>query len=324
VGKLWEGVRVAAFDEFFAYARKRHTIYLKRLEGRPWPWTDDPILRQFRFTNVFRELDRTTQWFRQFIRDEMRAEPEVLLATVLFRWFNRIETCRIIFCQQQLDLRTSEPVAKTTTPWNLFLETGDTRAMRSALVSAFPEGPYVTGAYMIRSPTGMSKLDGMLRLCSDFYKNSFWREKAEGMLLTAEPSVERFTNWLRNTPGQGPFLAYEVACDLIYTDLLCRAPDIMTWANPGPGAQRGLNRLRGRLRANPRKPRHLHRARIGRDQALDEMRELLALSQRDEYWPSSWQQWDMRTVEHTLCEFDKYERVRTGEGRPRQLFNHTG
>ena len=30
--------------------------------------------------------------------------------------------------------------------------------------------------------------------------------------------------------------------------------------------------------------------------------------------------WDMRTVEHTLCEFDKYERVRTGEGRPRQVF----
>jgi hypothetical protein len=28
----------------------------------------------------------------------------------------------------------------------------------------------------------------------------------------------------------------------------------------------------------------------------------------------------MREVEHTLCEFDKYERVRTGEGKPRGVY----
>ena len=307
-------------DRFFEYARKRHTIYVKRELGHPWPWTDDTILRTYRFTNVFRELDKTTQWFRQFVRDEMRAEPEVLLATVLFRWFNRIETCRIIFFQKQFDLRTTEPVAKTTTPWNLFLETGDTRAIRAALVSAIPEGPYVTGAYMIRSPTGMNKLDGVLQSCSDFYKNSFWRERAEGMLLTAEPSVERFTNWLRQTPGQGPFLAYEVACDLIYTDLLCRAPDIMTWANLGPGARRGLNRICGRRRERPNKIRRTWNLRIPEPEALDMMRELLRLSRNEAHWPQTWPAWDMRTVEHTLCEFDKYNRVLNNEGKPRQIY----
>lgn len=29
---------------------------------------------------------------------------------------------------------------------------------------------------------------------------------------------------------------------------------------------------------------------------------------------------ELREIEHSLCEFDKYERVRRGEGRPRQLF----
>lgn len=50
--------------DFFAFARERHATYLRRQSGAPEPWTDDPILRKFRFTNVFRELDRTTVWFR--------------------------------------------------------------------------------------------------------------------------------------------------------------------------------------------------------------------------------------------------------------------
>ena len=29
---------------------------------------------------------------------------------------------------------------------------------------------------------------------------------------------------------------------------------------------------------------------------------------------------DMRTIEHSLCEWDKYERVRLGQGKPRSLF----
>ena len=29
---------------------------------------------------------------------------------------------------------------------------------------------------------------------------------------------------------------------------------------------------------------------------------------------------EMREIEHSLCEFDKYERVRNGEGKPRGLY----
>ena len=29
---------------------------------------------------------------------------------------------------------------------------------------------------------------------------------------------------------------------------------------------------------------------------------------------------EMRDIEHSLCEFDKYERVRLGEGKPRSLY----
>ncbi len=123
----------------------------------------------------------------------------------------------------------------------------------------------------------------------------------------------------------GPFLAYEVACDLQHTDLMNLAPDVMTWANLGPGARRGINRVRD-LR-NPgvserqRRPKHTWSWPARTDEEyLEDMQELLQESRDSANWPSDWQQWDMRTVEHTLCEFDKYSRVLRGEGVPRQLF----
>jgi len=53
------------------------------------------------------------------------------------------------------------------------------------------------------------------------------------------------------------------------------------------------------------------------------MGDLLQYSKSEELWPRDcgWPEWEMRDVEHTLCEFDKYERVRLGEGRPRGVFS---
>ena len=46
----------------FAFANERHMIYRRREAGESPPWTADPILCNYRFTNVYRELDRVTIW----------------------------------------------------------------------------------------------------------------------------------------------------------------------------------------------------------------------------------------------------------------------
>ena len=33
---------------------------------------------------------------------------------------------------------------------------------------------------------------------------------------------------------------------------------------------------------------------------------------------------EMRDIEHSLCEFDKYERVRLGQGAPRSKYTYKG
>ena len=121
--------------------------------------------------------------------------------------------------------------------------------------------------------------------------------------------------------GWGPFMAYEVVTDLRHTRYLGEAEDIYTWANAGPGAIRGLNRLYGRdLAAKPRP-----------EQTNGEMFELMKdLNDLDDTdfnttfglpVDSDPPRFEMRDVEHTLCEFDKYERVRLSEGKMRSKYD---
>ena len=68
---------------------ERHRIHLIKSTSKPW--TLDPILRNYFFTNPFRENDKVTKWFAENIREPLRRYPEVLFATIAFRWYNHIE-----------------------------------------------------------------------------------------------------------------------------------------------------------------------------------------------------------------------------------------
>src|SRR4051812_7947858 len=90
-------------ERWFEYAVEREKIRKRKEEDKMLPpFTDDPILQKYRFCNVYREDDRTTRWCKKYVRDPLIDKPEVLLAVVIFRWFNRITTGEAIFCQEGL------------------------------------------------------------------------------------------------------------------------------------------------------------------------------------------------------------------------------
>lgn len=285
-------------ERFFAYAQEREAIRIRREELRqPRPWTSDPILQKYRFCNVHREDDATTRWFKASVREPIRNDPEVFFATVLFRWFNRISTGEAIFMQTAIYLDGF------STAWEQFLRTGETSVLRHAIQLYCGAGPYITGSYIVHSPSGVDKLTGLLQYFDRFMRNG-WRDK-----LSFFYSLENAWEVIRRGVGFGDFTAYEVVTDLRYTFLLEGAPDIMTWANPGPGARRGLDLIY----------RPVGGGHVDRESMIEEMRRLLKISKMlpkkiEGVRTSSW---EMREVEHTLCEFDKYERTRLGQGRPR-------
>ena len=79
-----------AIRRFFEWINHRTEIQIKKDRGDPWPWTEDKIFQEFKFTNAFRENDRTTVWFRENMREPLMYQEEVFMATVIFRWFNLI------------------------------------------------------------------------------------------------------------------------------------------------------------------------------------------------------------------------------------------
>lgn len=264
-------------NQFFAFVNEREHIRIAKESGAPqFMWTQDPVLQKYRFCNVFREDDRTTRYFARTVRDPLRNKTEALIATIGWRWFNRIETCARV----------------TTREW----ATADTGAMRAALRDV---SPVVTGAYVIKTPTGMCKLEGILdsidRVVVELAKPKF-----------LPCSLEAWHAELTHLPYIGRFMAYEVVTDLRHTAMLENATDTMTWASAGPGCCRGAGWVRDGFPDSIRYP-----GVRGQESAMNVMRALLEMSLTEWDYPD--RPWEMREVEHCLCEYDKYRRAQGGQ-----------
>lgn len=277
-------------DKYFSTARERYRIHLGQRAGDPWPWTADPVFREFRFCNTHRELDKTTVWFRENVRHR---HPEDLyrttLNTVIFRWFNRIETGEALLQRGLFDR------------WDAKEAEGLLRDVR----------PVVTGAYMINTPPGMNKLDGVIYLIEEARKTL--PDLVRGWQRLQVPYLETACYDLMTIRRLAGFTAHQVVADLKYTPVLGDARDRLTWAYPGPGTLRGAGRL---VAGDPT---------VFRDSTKDRPRvlEILRTTQRastgEGSWPADWPRWEMSDISNWFCEFDKYCRAEEG-GRMKRKY----
>lgn len=84
-------------DTFFKFVTERHAIHERRLAGGAAPWTADPILANYPFTNVFRVFDRVTQYILQnVIACGDQSLDEQCFRLMLFRSFNKEETWELL------------------------------------------------------------------------------------------------------------------------------------------------------------------------------------------------------------------------------------
>lgn len=293
--------------DFFSYSRKRYNIFLRRKIGQIAPWTEDTILQNYRFCNIFREDDKVTVWFRENIRDHLKDDPRVLLATFAFRLFN-------LPLSGQSMMAVSWAICGDY--YSIFSTEGWAKCRQELARTIKAQEQKVTGAYMTKTPTGLDKTDGCIQVVDWFIKHCGGIAE---MVPDQYPSLQAMTEFITEAPFMGPFLAYEVVTDLRHTYLLNKADDIMTWANPGPGAARGLSRMCGLDKDALKRER-----KADVEVMQDLMQQILYKAQQEIYWPQKWPKWEMREVEHTLCEFDKYERVLNKQGTPRSRYNGTG
>ena len=275
-------------DRYTYWIEERERIrYLKEDLKQDPPWTEDPILKEFKFCQVFREDDRTTRWFRTHMREPLRNSPEVFMATIAFRFFNLIETGRTLL-DNNLHIDWDRPKA----------------------IEEIKKNPkWITGAYIVKSPNRMDKVTGVTECVSHLWDD---RENITKQ-LESFTTLEEAWRFLMQYPYIGPFVSYEMVTDLRHTYLLENATDICSWGNPGPGAMRGLNRLTGRPLEFCKRSWDWHSEMLD---LYDWCSQKLDLSKLN--YP-----FEMREVEGGLCEFDKYSRILKGQGRTRSVYNYS-
>lgn len=278
--------------KFYWWINERHQIYVHKKAERPWPWTRDKILQEYKFTNVFRELDAETIRFHERIDDLDLMPADKLYSMIMFRAFNLAST---------YDLLTR---GKTT-------HNRPAKMKRILHLNADRGKKIFTGAYII---TNAGRTEPKIDLVCDALgvqwrgRRKIWEE------MMADGTMEGCTKILSAYPMQGMFTAYEVICDMRYQPgMLDKAPDRKKWANLGPGARRGINRIVGdNAQKNVFK---------GAGPYIEFMQEMLKTSPkyRGKHVPPL----EMREIEHSLCEFDKWMRVYKNEGRPRSKYKRS-
>lgn len=204
------------FDTYWRFAAARQAMYVRRLEGCPSPWTEDPILREHRFTNVYRAADRVSQFLIGDVIYTDRAPcdvHDVVFRILLFKLFNRVDTWRAL----------ENSLGEIS--WNSF-EFG---RYADALDGAAMDGPVYSAAYVMPPPHlgERSKRLNHLRLLERIMRDGF------AVFIEGGPGLECVYERLRSYPSMGRFLAFQFTIDLNYSDAMEASEDEFVVAGPG-------------------------------------------------------------------------------------------
>lgn len=212
------------FESYWRFAAERQAIFFRRLSGEPAPWTDDPILAHYRFTNAYRATDRVSQFLiREVIYGKGRsmAPREQLFRVLTFKLFNKIDT----WCLLESHLGTLS--------WEEF----DYHAYDKVLTAAMRDGRKLYSAAYIIPPVnwadgGGTKHRGHLHLIRTALTSSLGDQLDHALSLGGVFAL------LKKLPSLGDFLAFQFAIDLNYATLIDFPEDSFVVA--GPGARDGI------------------------------------------------------------------------------------
>jgi thymidylate kinase len=306
--KLDPAKPTVVYDTYWRFAAERQAVFFKRLHGQPPPWTSDPIIREYKFTNAYRASDRVSQFLirnviypggQPFAKDD---PDEIFFRILIFKIFNRIDTWNLLrgeFGEVSFNNYSFSRYDKVLT-----------KAIES-------ERRIYSAAYIM--PTGgpsssfRRKHHMHLRLVERMVK-----EELPKRITEAKSMAEAF-EMLRAFPTIGDFLAYQYVTDLNYSTLTQFDED--TFVIPGPGARDGIRKCFASLGG-------LTEADLIRTVAARQKLEFerLELSFQD-LWGRPLQWIDCQNL---FCEVDKYSRVkhpeiagRTGRTRIKQKYQVT-
>lgn len=294
------------FYAYWHFAAERQRIFFRRLYGTSGFLTEDPVLRNFKFTNAYRASDRVSQYLIRHViyRDDLPCdEQNIFFRIILFKLFNKIETWEYI------ERSLGSPI------WEEF----NFNRYDAFLSRRMSSGNRIYSAAYIM-PSGKSAF-GHKRKHQNHLKMIEWamRENYPSRLAECKSMAAAFA-LLRTVPFLGPFLAYQYVTDVNYSTLTNFHEDEFVVA--GPGALDGIHKCF--MAADEVRPADIihymweHQEKHFRNLGIE--------------FPSLWgRPLQLIDCQNVFCEISKYARVAfpnysgvAGRTRIKQKFQPTG
>ena len=307
-------VSVENFTHLHRWVTDRYAVHIKKdIQRLPAPWTDNGIIREFRFTNVRREHDKETKWVIENICKADLTPANKWMNLILFRVINKSETCRHFM-----------PIDFDRVNWNgiydyiqsvpegyvMFTNAFETSGVKGASAKALG----VVSAHKDKEK-GIPPLVAVIGYCKKLYDE-------EGLIYSIGQSTtaQDIFNALQQVPGIGYFLAYQIFVDSTY------CPESLFSENEfvvaGPGARRGLDLV------------FEDRDGMTYEESLFWLRDnwvsicgwlnlpwnpneiFVDLEPEDRYM-------NVMSLQNCHCEISKYIRAVNGTGRPRNKYHYS-
>ncbi|MBD2471716.1 nucleotide kinase domain-containing protein [Nostoc sp. FACHB-145] len=220
-------VRQEIFDTYWRFAALRQEVFFNKIKNLPQPWTNDPIIQTYKFCNAYRASDRVSQYLiKNIIYDNSRNknEEEVLFRIFLFKIFNKIETWEYI--ENKLDNHITLKCFNFNLYSQILQEAKDTGY--SIYTSAYMSCASKEFGYEKKHQNHLSLIDKIIfqdRIIADIVKSK---------------SLQEVFNIIQGYPLLGKFMAYQLATDINYSEIINFDENSFTIA--GPGAERGINK----------------------------------------------------------------------------------
>lgn len=279
--KLSPAKPTEVYDTFWRFACERQRIFFARMEGQMPPWTNDIILREYKFTNAYRASDRVSQYLiKDVIYKGDQTPREIFFRTILFKLFNKIETWELLK-QKVGDIISKEfSVKRYSSILNWAMAEG-VRIYSSAYIMPTGGGSYSRKHEMHLELLGKMMLDDLPERIAD-----------------AQSMCEAF-ELLRSYETIGDFLAYQLVTDLNYSILINFSE--MEFVVPGPGARNGIRKCF----SNPKGLNNVDIIKVMTERQEEEF------NRRGLKFQSLWgRPLQLIDCQNIFCEVDKYARVK--------------
>jgi hypothetical protein len=268
------------------FAVEREAIRLRKEAGQPPPWTTDPILAAGYFCNVHREHDKVTRWIAENWRGPNRDDPGLWFGMTMARCIN-------------------EPSALAEIGYPVPF---DAERVRSVLEARKARGEKVFRTDAYKPPTPPEKSRSTISFLVEDVLGPLWRDR-EQLRPQAGEMLRAYSDRLRERYRIGPFLAGQIIADLKHVEPLHSASDWWTFALPGPGSARGLNRVCKREVKASWSEAQWHATLLQLGTEIAPQLEAAGIARVD-----------AQNLQNVLCEADKYFRAQEKGGKPARKY----